>query len=37
MRAIQAGRVVLGDAGLARALPALQPVALSPHTRAQLK
>ena len=37
VRAIQAGRVVLGDAGLARALPALQPVALSPHTRAQLK
>jgi len=36
-RAIQAGRVVLGDAGLARALPALQPVALSGHTRSQLK
>jgi uncharacterized protein (TIRG00374 family) len=37
VRAIQAGRVVLGDAGLARALPALQPVALSPHTRSKLK
>ena len=37
IRAIQAARVVLGDAGLARALPALQPVALSPHTRALLK
>jgi uncharacterized protein (TIRG00374 family) len=37
VRAIQAGRVVLGDAGLARALPALQPVALSSHTRGQLK
>lgn len=36
-RAIQAGRVVLGDAGLARALPALQPVALSKYTRSQLK
>ncbi len=36
-RAIQAGRVVLGDAGLARALPALQPVALSGRTRSQLK
>ena len=36
-RAIQAGRVVLGDHGLVRALPALQPVALSRHTRAQLK
>jgi glycosyltransferase 2 family protein len=37
IRAIQAARVVLGDVGLARALPALQPVALSPHTRALLK
>jgi len=37
VRAIQAGRVVLGDAGLARALPALQPVALSSQTRSQLK
>jgi len=37
VRAIQAGRVVLGDSGLARALPALQPVALSPHTRSRLK
>lgn len=37
IRAIQAGRVVLGDSGLARALPALQPVALSPHTRSRLK
>ncbi len=36
-RAIQAGRVVLGDTGLARALPALQPVALSKYTRSQLK
>lgn len=36
-RAIAAGRVVLGDAGLARALPALQPVALSTTTRALVK
>ena len=36
-RAIRAGRVVLGNGGLARALPALQPVALSPQTRALLK
>lgn len=36
-RAIHAGRVVLGNAGLARALPALQPVALSSHTRGLLK
>ena len=36
-RAIAAGRVVLGDAGLARALPALQPVALSTTTRAIVK
>jgi len=36
-RAIQAGRVVLGDLGLARALPALQPVALSTYTRGLLK
>lgn len=36
-RAIQAAQVVLGVAGLARALPALQPVALSPHTRTLLK
>ena len=32
-RAIAAARVVLGDAGLVRALPALQPVALSTKTR----
>jgi uncharacterized protein (TIRG00374 family) len=37
IRAIQAGRVVLGDAGLARALPALQTVALSSRTRSVLK
>ena len=37
VRAIQAGRVVLGDVGLARALPALQPVALSSRTRSVLK
>lgn len=37
VRAIQAGRVVLGNSGLARALPALQPVALSSHTRSKLK
>jgi uncharacterized membrane protein YbhN (UPF0104 family) len=36
-RAIAAGRVVLGDAGMARALPALQPVALSTTTRTMLK
>ena len=36
-RAIAAGRVVLGDAGLARALPALQPVALNRGTRLALK
>ena len=32
-RAIDAGRVVIGDAALARALPALQPFALSRATR----
>lgn len=37
MRAIQAGKVVLGNAGLARALPALQPVALGATTRELLK
>lgn len=36
-RAFQAGRVVLGDAGITRALPALQPVALSARTRALAK
>ncbi len=36
-RAIAAGRAILGDAGLARALPALQPVALSSRTRKQVK
>jgi len=36
-RAIAAGRVVLGDLILARALPALQPVALSTPTRHLLK
>lgn len=36
-RAIAAGRVVLGDAGVARALPALQPVALSTETRLAIK
>jgi uncharacterized protein (TIRG00374 family) len=36
-RAISAARIVLGDAGLIRALPALQPVALSTKTRALTK
>ena len=36
-RAIEAGRVVLGDAGIARALPALQPVALSSATRSLVR
>lgn len=37
IRAIQAGKVVLGSAALARALPALQPVALGSTTRGLLK
>lgn len=36
-RAIASGRVVLGDTGLARALPALQPVALNQVTRSAIK
>lgn len=36
-RAIDAGRVVIGDAALARALPALQPFALSRTTRRALR
>ena len=36
-RAVEAGKVVLGEAGIARALPALQPVALSPTTRALVR
>jgi len=36
-RAVDSGRRVLGSAGLARALPALQPVALSPTTRKALR
>jgi glycosyltransferase 2 family protein len=36
-RAVQSGRKVLGSAGLARVLPALQPVALSPSTRKALR
>ena len=36
-RAVEAGRHVLGDAYLARALPALQPVAFSIRTRNELK
>ena len=36
-RAVEAGRIVLGDAALARALPALQPFALSTVTRRALR
>ena len=36
-RAIDAGRAVLGDAAMARALPALQPFAFSRATRAALR
>lgn len=36
-RAVRTGRTVLGVAGLARALPALQPVALSGPTRRALR
>lgn len=36
-QAVASGRRVLGSAGLARALPALQPVALSPSTRKELR
>lgn len=36
-RAVQTGRTVLGTEGLARALPALQPVALSPETRRAIR
>ena len=36
-RAVEAGKVVLGEAGVARALPALQPVALSSTTRALVR
>lgn len=36
-RAIETGRSVLGASGLARALPALQPVALSPGTRRSIR
>lgn len=36
-RAVESGRKVLGSQGLARALPALQPVALSASTRKALR
>lgn len=36
-QAVESGRQVLGTEGLARALPALQPVALSPGTRRALR
>lgn len=36
-QAVQTGRQVMGIEGLARALPALQPVALSPGTRRALR
>jgi glycosyltransferase 2 family protein len=36
-RAVSTGRTVLGVAGLSRALPALQPVALSPSTRRSIR
>jgi uncharacterized membrane protein YbhN (UPF0104 family) len=36
-RAVSTGRTVLGLTGLARALPALQPVALSPRTRKAIR
>ena len=36
-RAVSTGRTVLGLTGLSRALPALQPVALSPQTRRSLR
>ena len=36
-RAVKSGRKILGSAGLARVLPALQPVALSPSTRKELR
>lgn len=36
-RAVQTGRTVLGTEGLARALPALQPVALSAQTRRAIR
>jgi glycosyltransferase 2 family protein len=36
-RAVAAGRTVLGLTGLGRALPALQPVALSPQTRRAIR
>ena len=36
-RAVATGRTVLGVGGLARALPALQPVALSPQTRKAIR
>lgn len=36
-RAVASGRRILGSAGLARALPALQAVALSPTTRKELR
>jgi glycosyltransferase 2 family protein len=36
-RAVDTGRTVLGVTGLGRALPALQPVALSPQTRKAIR